>query len=91
VIEVRVRDQDEVRVVRLIRDAQRPEVAVGLATGLSLRAEDGEDERRELVTDVAKALSQQAGQYGALTGKAVGDPAGLDAAAAVLNGPPAPR
>jgi hypothetical protein len=59
-------------VVRLIREAERADVAVGLAAGLALRDEDAEDERRELVVDAAKALSQQPAQqqYGALTGKA---------------------
>jgi hypothetical protein len=61
-------------VVKLIREAERLEVSVGLATGLALRAEDAEAERRELIVEVAKALSQQPaqqpGQYGSLTGKA---------------------
>jgi hypothetical protein len=59
------------QVVKLIREGfSRREVNVGSATGMALRCIDSVDERRELVVDVCKALSQVAGGFGALTGKA---------------------
>jgi hypothetical protein len=60
------------QVVELVRNGlARHEVSVGLATGIALRREDSVDERRELVVDVCKALSQATtDRYGVLTGKA---------------------
>ncbi len=59
------------RVVALLREGlARREISVGLAAGLALRGDDPLEERRELVVDACKALSQAADEYGALTGKA---------------------